>query len=126
MGTNCAPLVEYLFLFCYERDLMMSFSDDKQTGNIDVFNTTSIYLNAILNIDNIFFDNYSSDCQLNKANTSDAEASFLDLHLSVSNDIVSTKICDKRDNFDFESVNFLFLDGEFPRSTSYEFIISQL
>ena len=45
---------------------------------------------------------------LNKANTSDAEAAFLDLHLSISNDIVSTKIYDKRDDFDFEIVNSPF------------------
>ena len=44
--------------------------------------------------------------QLNKANTSDTEAAFLDLHLSISNDIVSTKIYDKSDDFDFEIVNF--------------------
>ena len=55
MGTNCAPLVADLFLFCYERDFMMS------------------------------------ELQLNKANASDTEAAFLDLHLSISNDIVSTK-----------------------------------
>ena len=51
---------------------------------------------------------YPSEVQLNKANTSDTEASFLDLHLSISNDIVSTKIYDKRDDFDFEIVNFPF------------------
>ena len=47
------------------------------------------------------------------------EAAFLDWHLSISNDIVSTKINDKRDDFDFEIVNFPFLDGDVPRSTSY-------
>ena len=41
MGTNCAPLVANLFLFCYERDFMISLSDDKQADIIDVFNTTS-------------------------------------------------------------------------------------
>ena len=46
---------------------------------------------------------YPSELQLNKANTSDTEARFLDLHLSVSNDIVSTKIYDKRDDFDLKS-----------------------
>ena len=45
---------------------------------------------------------YPSGLQLNKANTSDTEAAFLDLHLSFSNDIVSTKIYDKRDDFDFK------------------------
>ena len=62
---------------------------------------------------------YPSELQLNKANTSDTEAAFLDLHLSISNDIVSTKIYDKSDDFDFEIVNFPFLDGDVPRSTSY-------
>ena len=60
-----------------------------------------------------------SELLLNKANISDAEASFLDLHLSVSNDIVSTKIYDKRYNFDFEIVNFPCLGGDAPRFTSY-------
>ena len=53
----------------------------------------------------------------------DTEAAFLDLHLSISNDIVSTKIYDK---FGFEIVNFPFLDGDVPRSTSYGVYISQL
>ena len=42
----------------------------------------------------------SSELQLNKANTSDKETKFLDLHLSISNNIVSTKIYNKRDDFD--------------------------
>ena len=41
MGTNRAPLVSDLFLFCYERDFMMSISDDNQADVIDAFNTTS-------------------------------------------------------------------------------------
>ena len=44
---------------------------------------------------------YPSELQLNKANTSDTQAAFLDLHLSISNGIDSTKIYDKRDEFDF-------------------------
>ena len=42
---------------------------------------------------------YPSELQLNKANVSDTDAAFLDLHLSISNDIVSTKIYDKCDDF---------------------------
>ena len=61
-----------------------------------------------------------------KANTSGTESTFFDLHLSISYDIVSTKMYDKRDDFDFEIVNFLFLDGDVPRSTSYGVYISQL
>ena len=96
MGTNCAPLVADLFLFCYERDFIMSLSDDKQADVIDAFNTTSRYLDDILNINNVYFDNtlsqiYPSELKLNKAIASDTEAKFLDLHLSISNDIVIPK-----------------------------------
>ena len=110
---------------------MMSLSDDKQAGVIDAFNTTSRYLDDILNINNVYFDNmvsqiYPSELQLNKTKPSDTEATFLDLHLSISNDIVSIKIYDKRDDFDFEILNFPFLDGDVPRSTSYGVNISQL
>ena len=102
---------------------MMSLSDDKKADVIDAFNTKSRYLDDILNINNVYFDNlvsqiYPSELDLNKANTSDAEATFLDLHLSISNDIVSTKIYDKRDDFGFEIVNIPFLDGDVHRSTS--------
>ena len=81
MGTNSSPLVANLFLFCYERDFMMSLSDDNQADIIDAFNTTSRYLDDILNINNVYFDNmvsqiYPSELQLNKPNTSDTEATF--------------------------------------------------
>ena len=108
----------------------MSLSDDKQADIIDALNTTSRYLDDILSINNVYFDTmvsqiYPSELQLNKANTSDTEAAFLDLHLPISNDIVSTKIYYKRDEFDFEIVNFPFLDIDVPRSTSYGVCISQ-
>ena len=69
---------------------------------------------------------YPTEPQLNKANSSDTEAPFLDLNLSITNDIVSSKIHDKRDDFNFEIVNFLFLDGVVPRSPSFGAYISQL
>ena len=52
---------------------------------------------------------YPSELQLNKANASDIEAAFLDLNLSIHNDIVFTKIYDKRDDFNFDIVNVPFL-----------------
>ena len=71
-------------------------------------------------------DIYPTELQLNKANSSDIEAPFLDLNLSITNDIVSSKIYDKRDDFNLEIVNFPFLDGDVPRSPSYGVYISQL
>ena len=50
----------------------------------------------------------------------------MDLNLCISNGTVSTKIYDKRDDFDFDIVNFPFLDGDVPRRTSYGVYISQL
>ena len=67
-----------------------------------------------MNSDNNFFASmvnhiYPSELQLNQANVSDTEASFLDLYLSISDGFVKTKIFDKRDDFDFDIVNFPFL-----------------
>ena len=55
MGTNCAPLVADLFLFCYERNFMKSLTKEKRYDLIDAFNSTSRYLDDLLNIDNIHF-----------------------------------------------------------------------
>ena len=131
MGSNCAPLIADLFLFCDERDFMLSLSENNQTDIIEAFNSTSRHLDDLLNIDNPYFEQmvgqiYSTELQLNKANSSDTEAPFLDLNLSITNGIVSSKIYDKRDDFNFETVNFPFLDGDVPRSPSYGVYISQL
>ena len=95
MGTNCAPLVGDLFLFCYERDAKLSLSDDKKSEVIEAFNSTSRYLDDLFNIDDNFFDSmvshiYPSELQLNKTNVSETEASFLDLYLSISDGFVKT------------------------------------
>ena len=131
MSTICTPLVADLFLFCYKRDFMLCLSDNIQTDIIKAFNSTSRYLDGLLNIDNPYFEQmvdqiYPTALQLNKANSSDTEAPFSDLNLSITNDIVSSKIYDKWDDYNFEIVNFPFLDGDVPRSPSYGVYISQL
>ena len=131
MGTNCAPLVADLFLYCYERDFMLSLKPDSQADVIKAFNDTSQYLDDIFNIDNPYFDQmrssiYPKELTLNKANNSDISAAFLDLDLSINSGIVSSKIYDKRDDFDFKIVNYPHLDGDVPRATSYGVYISQL
>ena len=110
---------------------MTSLSDVKQAEIIEAFNSTSRYLDDLLNIDNPYFEGmvnriYPPELQLNKTNTSDTEAPFFDLHLSIWNGFVSSKIYDKRDEFDVDIVNFPFLDGDVPRSISYGVYISQL
>ena len=110
---------------------MLSLSDNNQTDVIEAFNSTSRYLDDLLNIDNTYFEQmvgqiYPIELQFNKAYSFDTEAPFLDLNLSITNGIVSSKIYDKRDGFYFEIVNFPFLDGDVPRSHSYGVYISQL
>ena len=83
MGTKCAPLVADLFLFCYERNFMRYLSSDNQADVIKAFNSTSRYLDDLLNIDTPHFEGilnkmYPLELQLNNANTSDTEAPFLD------------------------------------------------
>ena len=95
MGTNCAPLVADLFFFCYEKDFMLSLSDNNKTDIIEAFNSSSSYLHDLLNIDNPYFEQmvgqiYPTELQLNKANSSDTKASFFDLNLSITNGIVSS------------------------------------
>ena len=109
---------------------MLSLSEEINLV-IEPFNSTPRYLDDLLNIDNNFFDSmvnriYPSELQLNKANVSDTEAAFLDLHLSISDGFVKTKIYDKRDEFDFDIVNFPFLEAGVPRSTCYGIYVSQL
>ena len=102
---------------------MTSLFDDYQADFIETFNSTSRYLDDLLNTDNPYFEEmvnkiYPSKLQLNYTNASDTETPFLDLHLSISSGFVSSKIYDKRDNFDFNTVNFPCLDGDVPRYIS--------
>ena len=56
MGINCAPLEADLFFFCYERGFMLPLSEDTQSDISEAFNSTSQYLEDLLNIDNNFFN----------------------------------------------------------------------
>ena len=69
---------------------------------------------------------YPPELQVNKAYTTDTESPYLDLHLSIANGFVTSKIYDKRGDFDFEKLNFPFLDGDVPRRASNGVYISQL
>ena len=84
-----------------------------------------------LNIDNPYFEGmvnqiYPPELQLNKDNTSDKDTPILDFNLSISKWFCSSEIYDKRYDFDFDIVNFHFLDGDVPRRPSYGAFISKL
>ena len=147
MGTNCAPLVAYLFrfvsfffFFCYEWDFMKCLSRKNQTNIIEALNSTSRYLGDLLNIDNIYFDQmvdriYPTELQLNKANSPGAPfvcvcvggggggGGWVCVYLEVQ---FSAKVCDKRGALGFGVVGFPFLGGGVPRRAWCGLNISQL
>ena len=111
MGTNCAPLIADLVLYCYERDFMSDLHKSKRHDLIDMFNDTSRYLDDIFPIDNPEFEKYIPDLyqaerQLNKANSSDKETSFLDLNIKVFGSDIHTSVYDKRDDFELPMVEW--------------------
>ena len=83
MGTNCAPLIADLFLYCYMRDFTSNLQESKCFDLMDKVNDTSRYHDDIFTIYNSAFaehvpDIYPRELYLNKANTSDKETSFFD------------------------------------------------
>ena len=83
---------------------MLCLSDNNQTNRIEAFNSTSRYLDGLLNIDNPYFKQmigqiYPTEIQLNKANSSDTP--FLDFDMSIASQEVSSKIYYKWDDFNF-------------------------
>ena len=100
--------------------------DDNITEIIQALNSSSRYLDDLLNTDDPYFEGmvvriYSPELQLNKDNTSETETPFLDLHLSISNGFVLSKIYDERNDFDFP-----LLDGDVPLLPLTEFILLNL
>ena len=110
---------------------MSNLQKSKRFDLIDKFNDTSQYLDDIFTIDNPAFaehipDIYPRELQLNKANTSDTETSFLDLNIKVFGSNIHTSVYYKRDDFGFPIVNFIWLSGDVARLPSYGIYISQL
>ena len=109
----------------------LSLSDDTQANIIEDFNSTCRELDDLLNIDNAYFEGtvtqiYPTELQLNIANSNYTDIVLLNLYSLISNGFVSSKIYDKRDDFDFDIVYFPFRDGDVPRALSYSVYISQL
>ena len=111
VGTKRAPLIVALFLYCFEGDFMSNFQKSKRFDLIDKFNDTSRYLDDIFTIDNPAFaehisDIYPREFQLNIANTSDKETSFLDLNIKVIGNNIHTGVYDKRTYREFPLVEW--------------------
>ena len=132
MGTNCAPLLADLFLYSYEADFIQKLLNQKKKKLAVSFNLTFRYIDDVLSINNDNFHTYvntiyPNELEIKDTTESSTQASYLDILLSVDTDRkLTTKLYDKRDDFDFSIVNFPHLSSNIPQSPAYGVYISQM
>ena len=133
MGTDCAPLLADLFLFSYEYKFLQRMMKDKNKFHIaKLFNKTDRYIDDLLSLDNPKFKDfvgeiYPAELELKKTNESDMSAPYLDLLINIEpNNSIYCKLYDKRDDFNFDIVNFPHLDSNIPLNPAYGVYVSQL
>ena len=130
LGTNCAPLLDDLFLYSYESEFLDNMIRNGHRKLARSFNLCYQYTDDLIVFNNNKFGDYIKDIYqltVEKANTSDDLTNYLDLTFIIgSNNRLYTKLYDKRDDFDFHIVNFPFLSSNIPSSPSYGVYISQL
>ena len=132
MGTNCAPLLADLFPYSYENEFLDNMIKNDHRRHARSFNLCYRYIDDLIVFNNKKFldylkEIYSSQLTVEKANKSDHLADYLDLTFIIeSGGKLSTRLYDKRDDFDFHIVNFPFLSSNIPSGPSYGVYISQL
>ena len=132
MGTNCAPLLADLFLYSNENEFLDNMIKSGHRRLARSFNLCYRYIDDLIVFNNkTFLDHlkeiYPSELTVEKANKSDHLADYLDLTFIIdSGGKLSTRLYDKRDDFDFHTVNFPFLSSNIPSGPSYDVYISQL
>ena len=132
LGTNCVPLLADIFLYSYESEFLDNMIRSGHRKLARSFNLCYQYIDDLIVFNKKTFwdcvrEIYPSQLTVEKANTSDNLANYLDLTFIIgSNNRLYTKLYDKRDDFDFHIVNFPFLSSNIPSSPSYGIYISQL
>ena len=132
MGMNCAPLLVDLFRYSYESEFLDNMIRGGHRKLARSFNPCYQCIDDLIVFNNKKFGEYvkeiyPSQLTVEKANTSDDLANYLDLTFIIeSNNRLYTKLYDKRDDFHFHIVNFSFLSSNIPSSPSYGVYISQL
>ena len=132
MGTNCAPLLADLFLYSYEAEFVQNLIKQGNRTLAKMFNLTFRYIDDVLSLNNSHISDhlhriYPSELEIKDTTDSPNSASYLDLLLEYDREgRLSTRIYDKRDDFDFKIVNFPYLCSNIPSSPAYGVYISQL
>ena len=112
MGTNCAPLLADLFLYSYEAEFLQNLIKQGNRTLAKMFNLTFRYIDDVLSLNNSHFSDhlhriYPSELEIKDTTDSSNSASYLDLYLQHDkNGRLSTRIYDKREDFDFSDSEF--------------------
>jgi hypothetical protein len=131
MGTDCAPFLANLYLYALE----YNFLDDLTKKNIHLarkFSNSYRYIDDLITFNNdSLIDKYKNiiypeELILNKENKYDTHSTFLDIDITINNNMIHTTLYDKRDNFDFVINNFPNLSGNIHTKNSHNIVISQL
>jgi hypothetical protein len=130
--TNCASLLADLFLYSYESEFLQNLVKDKKIHEARVFNFTYRYIDDVLFINNSRFAQllpliYPPELEMKETTDIASSASFLELYLEFyDSGKLSTKIYDKRDDFNFKIINFPNMCSNISVSPAYGVYISQL
>ena len=121
MGTNCALLLADLFVYSYEAEFVQKlYCLANKILQQRPFHFTFGYIDDAHSINNRSFHNlhiiYPPELEIKETTDTSTSVSYLDLLLSVTGGTLSTKLYDKRDNFDFRIVNFPFICSNIPQS----------
>ena len=130
MGTNCAPLLANLYLFSYEYDFLQSLTK-RNIHHGKNFNLTFRYIDDLLSVNNKYFkaylhEIYPNELELKETTGSNETCSYLDLALYSDGGKLKFRLYDKRDDFDFDIVNYPFLDSNIPSIPAYGVYVSRL
>ena len=124
MGTNCAPLFDILFLYSYENDFFDNTISCVYGKLARSLNLRFQYIDDLIvfnkkKVLEYVKDIYTFQLNVEKTNQSDNLGSYFDLTFAINRDgKLSTKLCDKRDNFDFHMVNFPLLSNDIASGPS--------
>jgi hypothetical protein len=132
MGTNCVPLLADLFLYSYEAEFIQKLLHEKNKPLAVAFNSTFIYIDDVLSINNDQFHSYvysiyPNELEIQDTTESYTSALYLDVLINIDADgKLATQLYDKRYDFSFTIANFPYICSNIPLSPAYGVYISQL
>ena len=132
MDTNCAPLLADLFLYSYETEFVQSLlqAGKKHLAQQFSFTYRYIYIWCIVSEKHkncrLFRIQYPPELEIKETTETASSSSYVDCYLYIYNGKLTTRLYNKRDDFNFPIVNFPFLSSNIPSAPAYDVYVSQL